>query len=85
LTLANGTARSETMRWTGQMSSQAIALLVSALHLGASQIEPQIYSQFLMAIKMVFMTLAALCVRGILLAGQRKNEAAGEWTQRLKS
>jgi len=45
---------------------------------GAAQIEPQTYSQFLMAMQTAFTILAALCVRGILLAGQRQNEAAGE-------
>jgi EmrB/QacA subfamily drug resistance transporter len=67
--VASGTVG--TMRLTGQMFSQAIALLVSALYLGTAQIEPQTYSQFLMAMQTAFMTLAALCVLGIFFSMAR--------------
>jgi EmrB/QacA subfamily drug resistance transporter len=57
-----------TMRLTGQMFSQAIALLVSALYLGSAQIVPDTYPQFLMAMRTAFAALAVLCGLGIFLS-----------------
>ena len=64
--VASGTVG--TMRLTGQMFSQAIALLVSAVYLGNAQITPESYSQFLMAMKVAFAILAALCTLGVLFS-----------------
>jgi len=47
--VASGTVR--TMRLTGQMFSQAIALVTSAWYLGNAQIMPENYPQFLMVMK----------------------------------
>jgi EmrB/QacA subfamily drug resistance transporter len=57
-----------TMRLTGQMFSQAIALLVSALYLGSAQIVPEDYPQFLMAMRAAFAVLAVLCGVGIFFS-----------------
>jgi EmrB/QacA subfamily drug resistance transporter len=57
-----------TMRLTGQMFSQAIALLVSALYLGSAQIVPENYPQFLMAMRAAFAVLAVLCSFGIFFS-----------------
>jgi MFS family permease len=64
--VASGTVG--TMRLTGQMFSQAIALLVSAMYLGNAQIVPGTYNQFLMAMKVAFAILACLCALGILFS-----------------
>jgi len=53
------------------MFSHAVALSVSALYLGAAQIDPQTYSQFLVAMQTAFMTLAALCLLGIFFSMAR--------------
>jgi EmrB/QacA subfamily drug resistance transporter len=55
-----------TMRLTGQMFSQGIAMLVSAIYLGSSQIVPGNYPQLLMAMKAAFMILTVLCTLGII-------------------
>jgi len=65
-----------TMRLTGQMFSQAIALLVSALYLGSAQIVPENYPQFLMAMRAAFAVLAVLCSIGIFFSLARGDEAA---------
>jgi EmrB/QacA subfamily drug resistance transporter len=64
--VASGTVG--TMRLTGQMFSQAIALLVSAIYLGTAQIVPETYNQFLMAMKVAFAISASLCAVGILFS-----------------
>jgi EmrB/QacA subfamily drug resistance transporter len=64
--VASGTVG--TMRLTGQMFSQGIALLVSALYLGSSQIAPSSYPLFLMAMHAAFIILTVLCAIGILFS-----------------
>jgi EmrB/QacA subfamily drug resistance transporter len=46
-----------TMRLTGQMFSQGIAMLATAFYLGNAQIVPSNYSMFLMAMKLAFINL----------------------------
>lgn len=73
--VASGTVG--TMRLTGQMFSQAIATLVFALYLGSAQILPENHPLFLMAMRMAFAVLAALCAIGIffsLARGRAKPE-----------
>ncbi len=53
------------MRLTGQMFSQGIAMLVSAVYLGSAQIVPSNYPMFLMAMKMAFTVLTILCALGV--------------------
>lgn len=64
--VASGTVG--TMRLTGQMFSQAIAMLVSALYIGNAQIIPSNYSLFLMAMHTAFIILVALCSAGIIFS-----------------
>jgi len=64
--VASGTVG--TMRLTGQMFSQAIALVSSAWFLGNAQIMPENYPQFLTAMKAAFVILAMLCTFGILFS-----------------
>lgn len=73
--VASGTVG--TMRLTGQMFSQGIAMLVSAIYIRNSQIIPPNYSLFLMAMHTAFMILVALCSTGIVfsLARGRVNSA----------
>ncbi len=73
--VASGTVG--TMRLTGQMFSQGIALLVSALYVGNAQIVPSNYPLFLMAMHAAFIILTMLCSAGILfsLARGRANSA----------
>ena len=54
-----------TMRLTGQMFSQGIAMLASAVYLGSAQIVPGNYPQFLTAMRTAFMILVVLCTVGI--------------------
>jgi EmrB/QacA subfamily drug resistance transporter len=65
-----------TMRLTGQMFSQAIALMVSALYLGSAQIVPENYPQFLMAMRAAFAVLAVLCSFGIFFSLARGSSDA---------
>jgi EmrB/QacA subfamily drug resistance transporter len=67
--VASGTVG--TMRLTGQMFSQGIALLVSAVYLGSSQIDPSSYPLFLMAMRSAFVILTVLCAVGILFSMAR--------------
>lgn len=64
--VASGTVG--TMRLTGQMFSQGIAMLVSAVYLGSAQIMPSNYSLFLMAMHAAFIILTVLCSAGILFS-----------------
>jgi len=54
-----------TMRITGQMLSQGIAIMVSAVYIGSSQIVPSNYSQFITAMNVAFAILTVLCTLGI--------------------
>ena len=54
-----------TMRLTGQMFSQGIAMLVSAVYIGSAQIVPSNYSQFIAAMNIAFGILMILCTLGI--------------------
>jgi MFS family permease len=54
-----------TMRLTGQMFSQGIAMLVSAVYIGSAQIVPSNYSQFITAMNIAFAILMILCTLGI--------------------
>jgi hypothetical protein len=67
--VASGTVG--TMRLTGQMFSQAIALLVSAIYLGRVEIMPGNYPQLLMAMKAAFVILATLSMLGIMFSMAR--------------
>ncbi len=64
--VASGTVG--TMRLTGQMFSQGIAMLVSAIYLGSAQIIPPNYPHFLMAMHIAFIILTVLCIAGILFS-----------------
>lgn len=64
--VASGTVG--TMRLTGQMFSQAIALVSSSWFLGNAQIVPENYPQFLAAMKAAFVILVVLCTFGILFS-----------------
>jgi len=55
-----------TMRLTGQMFSQGIATLVSAMYIGSARIVPPNYSQFITAMNTAFVILTVLCTMGIL-------------------
>jgi len=55
-----------TMRLLGQMFSMGIATLLFALFVGRVEITPQVYPQFLAAVRTAFVLFAALCALGIL-------------------
>jgi len=74
--LASGTVG--TMRLTGQMFSQAIALVAFALYLGNAQIMPENYPQLLGAMKAAFAILAVLCTFGIIFSLARGRAKPGE-------
>jgi len=60
-----GSATLGTMRLVGQVSSMSFAMMVFSLYLGAVEITPQYYPQFLAAVKMAFAVFSALCLVGI--------------------
>ncbi len=62
--VASGTLA--TMRLLGQMLSMGIATLLFALFVGRVEITPQVYPQFLDAVRIAFILFAALCALGIL-------------------
>ena len=63
-----------TMRLTGQMFSQGIAMLVSAVYIGSAQIVPSNYSQFIAAMNIAFGILTDPVHSGHLrLPGQGKD------------
>ncbi len=64
--VASGTVG--TMRLTGQMFSQGIAMLVTAIYLGNAQIMPSNYPFFLKAMHVAFIILTVLCAAGILFS-----------------
>lgn len=69
--VASGTQA--TMRLLGQMLSMGIATLLFALFVGRVEIVPQVYPQFLNAIRTAFALFAALCALGILASLVRGN------------
>lgn len=54
-----------TMRLTGQMLSMAVAMLVLALTLGKATVTPELYPQFLVSARIIFLLLAGLCFGGV--------------------
>lgn len=74
--VASGTVG--TMRLTGQMFSQAIAMLVSALYLGSAQTLPENHPLFLTAMRVAFAILAGLCAIGIFFSLARGRAKPGE-------
>lgn len=63
LGLASGTVA--TMRLTGQMLSMGIAALILHVFIGKSSINPENFSQFILACKTVFIVFTVLSVAGI--------------------
>jgi EmrB/QacA subfamily drug resistance transporter len=60
-----------TMRFTGQMFSMGMAMLIFSLHLGKERIGPETASRFLSAQKTVFLFLAVLCLAGVFASLKR--------------
>jgi EmrB/QacA subfamily drug resistance transporter len=60
-----------TMRMTGQMLSMGTAMLIFALFLGASRITPDVFPQFLTAVRTAFWFFAALCLGGVFASLSR--------------
>jgi hypothetical protein len=61
-----GSATLGTMRLVGQVSSMSFAMMVFSLYLGAVEITPQYYPEFLSSVKVSFAVFSALCILGIL-------------------
>lgn len=64
--LASGTVG--TMRLLGQMLSMTIATLVLALFIGEAKIVPEIFGDFLLSMRIVFLTAASLCGVGVFFS-----------------
>jgi MFS family permease len=60
-----------TMRMTGQMLSMGTALLIFALFLGKARITPDVFPQFLSAVRTAFWFFAALCLLGVFASMKR--------------
>jgi hypothetical protein len=53
------------------MTSMAIATLVFAVIIGPSEIQPALYPQFLLSVRICFAVSAVLCLVGILFSVYR--------------
>jgi EmrB/QacA subfamily drug resistance transporter len=60
-----------TMRMTGQMLSMGAAMLIFALYLGTARITPEVFPQFLTALRTAFLFFAALCLVGVFASLKR--------------
>jgi EmrB/QacA subfamily drug resistance transporter len=60
-----------TMRWSGQLLSMALAMLVLALYVGRVEITPAQYPALLSALRITFFICAAVCCAGILASVAR--------------
>ena len=60
-----------TMRFTGQMLSMGVAMLIFALHLGRARITPETAPQFLAAQRTAFIFFAAVCLAGVFASLKR--------------
>lgn len=84
---AVGSATLGTMRLVGQVASMSFAMMVFSFYLGAVEITPQYYPQFLAAVRVAFAVFSALCILGIfaslargkLRKGERGSDSPGEW------
>jgi len=59
-----GSATLGTMRLVGQVASMSFAMMVFSLYLGAVQVTPEHYPEFLSSVKVAFAVFSALCVLG---------------------
>jgi EmrB/QacA subfamily drug resistance transporter len=62
-----------TMRSVGQTFSQGIVIVVFAVTVGEVAITPQVYPQFLAAVRIAFGVFAALCFAGVFASLARGN------------
>jgi len=60
-----------TMRATGQMLSMGTAMLLFSLFLGSSAVRPELFPQFLSAVRTAFWLFAALCLAGVFASLSR--------------
>lgn len=60
-----------TMRMTGQMLSMGAAMLIFGLYLGTARITPEVFPQFLTALRTAFLFFAALCLVGVFASLKR--------------
>ena len=60
-----------TMRATGQMLSMGAAMLIFSIFLGAARITPDVFPQFLAAVRTAFWFFAALCLGGVFASLSR--------------
>jgi EmrB/QacA subfamily drug resistance transporter len=65
-----------TMRLTGQMLSAGLTMMMFALVMGQSAIEPRLYPLFLRATHIAFVFYAALCFAGVFASLARGNRPA---------
>jgi MFS family permease len=66
-----------TMRLTGQMLSLGTAMLLFAIFIGPVQITPEVYPDFLKAMRTAFILFSALCFAGIFASLARGNVRHG--------
>jgi MFS family permease len=62
-----------TMRLTGQMLSLGTAMLLFAIFIGPVQITPEVYPDFLAAMRVAFILFSGLCFAGIFASLARGN------------
>lgn len=67
-----------TMRFTGQMLSMGVAMLIFALFLGRARITPETAPRFLSAQRTAFIFFAALCLAGVFASLKRGRLRKGE-------
>lgn len=60
-----GSATLGTMRLVGQVGSMSFAMMVFSFYLGAAEISPAYYPQFLAAVRVAFAVSSLLCLLGI--------------------
>ena len=60
-----------TMRMTGQMLSMGTAMLIFGLYLGPARIAPEVFPQFLAALRAAFLFFAGLCLAGVFASLKR--------------
>ncbi|HQQ37812.1 MAG TPA: MFS transporter, partial [Methanothrix sp.] len=60
-----GSATLGTMRLVGQVGSMSFAMMVFSFYLGAAEISPAYYPQFLDAVRVAFAVSSLLCLLGI--------------------
>jgi len=68
------------MRSSGQMLGMGIVMIIFSLYIGAAEITPDYYPEFLVSVRIAYITFAVISVVGILVqfTGRRVGRAQKE-------